>query len=353
MPRHPFQAWSPNSNPEGIEAQFSPLFATGEVPERWRPIDYAPVVGSTKALVEAQLAGGQCCALKALVPEGPAMTRWQASREVSHPLFWAREAHFFRSSASQAATPSFRAVHCLGQIDLGEEICMKLEWVRGRPGPVWLEADYEQAAYALGTWQRALRRLPAEPWVCRDWLGGYLALRKDADAHLAAPDLWQMANIFSKKEQYLVIDILEAREGLSKRLRSLPQLPAHNDFWPPNLFLVDAQVVAIDWAFVGPAALGSDLCTLAFDSIYDGFFAPSDAYAFVLKLKRAYAEGAGLGDDADLEFAIQAGLLVKYLWFFAHVQLHGNSQDASWQGCIEALRLVLTAGEKLKKAGAV
>ena len=309
------------------------------------------MVGSTKALLEVRFSGGSRSALKALAANEPAMDRWQASQDLEHPIYWARESLYFKSAACQIATPDFRAVRCLNQAEREGLICLQLEWVEGRPGAEWRELDYEQAAYALGTWQRRLKKLPDEPWVSRDWLAGYLALRMDLERRLAYPGLWSDAGIFSSKEQSLVINILEQKKRLFGQLRRLPQLPAHNDFWPPNLFMVNAQVVAVDWAFVGTSAPASDLCTLMFDSIYDGFLTPSDPHALAARLLRAYAEGAKIADDARLEFALYTGLVVKYLWFFAHVQLEHLSKIECSEAHLAALDLVLAAGSRLEKLG--
>ncbi|MCY4199461.1 MAG: phosphotransferase [Gammaproteobacteria bacterium] len=348
MPRNPFRAWSPNSNPDGIDALFSPLFAEqrAAAPASWRPINYAPAVGSTKALIEARFESGMSSALKALVPHGPAMARWQASTDVNHPLYWARESCFFKNPASQVASTAFRPVRCLDQVTTSEQILMRFEWVEGTPGSEWRVSDYEQAAYALGTWQRTIKCLPNAPWVCPDWLGGYLALREGALASLSEPALWSRHNTFSVQEQELVSQCLERLRGLREQLHACQKLPAHNDFWPPNLFMSQEQLVAIDWAFVGPAAMGSDIVTLLFDAIYDGFLRPSDSNTLLTQIKRAYAEGAEIADDSSLEFALHAGLVVKYLWFFAHV-LSSDEEIRRFQ--LEALQLVLSSARTLNQ----
>ncbi len=225
---------------------------------------------------------------------------------------------------------------------------MQLEWVEGTPGSEWCVSDYEHAAYALGTWQRTIERLPNASWVCPDWLGGYLALREGALASLSEPALWSRNNIFSVQEQELVNQCLESLQDLREQLHHRCQkLPAHNDFWPPNLFMARGQLVAIDWAFVGPAAMGSDIVTLLFDALYDGFLQPPDSNALLMRLKRAYAEGAAIADDPFLEFALHAGLVVKYLWFFAHVL---SSDEEIGQAQLEALQLVLSSARTLNQA---
>jgi len=348
MPKNPFRAWSPSSNPDGVESLFSPLFAaddSSQLPQAWRPIDYSPAVGSTKAMIEARFANGARSVLKALAPEGPAMLHWQASEDVKHPLYWARESRFLESASSQISTSAFRPVHCHCQVATDKHILMRLEWLEGTPGSKWRESDYEQAAYALGTWQRTIKSLPDVPWVCADWLSGYLSLRKNDLARLSERQTWTRKNLFSQQEQNLVMKCLEHLQACRAQLHRCPHMPAHNDFWPPNLFIVNGQVVAIDWAFVGPSAIGSDIATLMFDSIYDGFLQPSNSQALLMRLKHAYANGAKIEPDASLDVAIHATLTVKYLWFFGHILM---SDEAVRQAPLEALQLVLAAARRLE-----
>lgn len=352
MPRNQFQAWSPNSSPEGREALFSPLFDVDGQPEAWRAVDYAPVVSSTGALIEAKLPDGGRRALKHLHPDIRAGERWGASMDPQDCLYWRREALFYGSEVSRFETQDFRSVRCISQAEIGDGISLNLEWVVGRPGTEWGESDYERAAYALGTWQRSLGRLPEESWVCRDWLGGYIALRRDFDGLLRSQEKWCRFEHFSFNEQKLACRLLDSREALYRSLRRLPQLPAHNDFWPPNLFLVGAQLVVIDWGFVGNSPVGADICTLVFDSIYDAFLNPSDALGMLHRLKRAYVDGVGIKDTGEIDFALYAGLVVKYLWFFGYLFTSEEARKPEGlEARLQAMRLVLLAGAELDARG--
>ena len=352
MPRNLFQAWSPNSSPEGIEALFSPLFQVDGQPASWRAVDYAPVVSSTGALIEARMPDGGLRALKHLHPDIRAGERWGASMDPQDPLYWCREALFYESAVSRFETRDFRPVKCISQAEVGDGISLNLEWVEGRPGTEWREADFEQAAYALGTWQRNLGLLPEEKWICSDWLGGYIALRKDFDDCIRSQENWRDYGHFSVAEQRLALRLLDSRQVLYHSLRRLPQLPAHNDFWPPNLFLVNGQLVAIDWGFVGISPIGADICTLLFDSVYDEFLSPYDALGMLHRLKVAYLDGVGSKDTDEVDFALHAGLVVKYLWFFGH--LFRSEEARKPQGLearLQAMRLVLLAGAELDARG--
>lgn len=352
MPRNLFQAWSPNSNPEGPDALFSPLFDVDGQPAEWRAVDYAPVVSSTGALIEIKMRDGTRRVLKHLHPDTENGGRWRASNNPQDPFYWCREALFYRSAGSGFETPRFRPVKCLAQANVGKGISLSLECVEGTPGSDWGEVEFEKAAFALGDWQRRHGTFGEKKWVCRDWLGGYLALRRNLDHCIRSSSEWRRFGHFSTTEQKLALRLLDSRETLYQSLLRLPQLAAHNDFWPPNLFFVGGQLVVIDWGFVGNSPVGADLCTLLFDSIYDQFLSPSDAMVMLTRLKKAYLEGAELRDSAQLDFALYAGLVVKYLWFFGHLF---TSEDAGGpdglEARLQAMRLVLVAGAELAASG--
>lgn len=349
MPRNPFQAWSPNSSPDGPEAFFAPLFDADGQPVQWRTMDYAPVVSSTGALVEVKMRDGARRALKHLRPDIKSAERWGASTDPQSFSYWCREALFHQSEVSRFETPKFRPVRCFNQAQVGDGVSLEFEWVGGRPGTDWSEAEFEQAAHAVGDWQWSLGELPREAWVCRDWLGGYVALRRDFDTCIRSPSAWQKFWQFSQSEQALALRLLDAREGLYQSLLRLPQFPAHNDFWPPNLFLVNGQLLVIDWGFVGNSPVGADVCTLLFDSVYDEFLSPSDAIGMLGRLKKAYLEGLRFNSGAEFDFALRAGLVVKYLWFFGHLFTSEEAQKPEGMDArLQAMRLVLSAGAQLE-----
>ncbi len=349
MPRNPFQAWSPNLSPKGPESLFSSLFDVDGQPVKWRAVDHTPVVSSTGALIEAKMRDGARRALKHLRPDIKPAEHWGASTDPQSFLYWCREALFHQSEVSRFETQGFRPVRCFNQAEVGDGISLEFEWVDGRPGTEWREAGFEQAAYALGAWQRSLGGMPEEAWVCRDCLGGYVALRRDFDRCIRSDEAWQSFGRFSSAEQRLALRLLDAREGLYQSLLQLPQRPAHNDFWPANLFLVDGRLVVIDWGFFGNSPVGADICTLLFDSIYDQFLSPSDAMDMLNRLKAAYLEGIGSKDTAEIDFALYAGLVVKYLWFFGHLFTSEEARKPEGMDArLQAMRLVLAAGKHLE-----
>ena len=98
-------------------------------------------------------------------------------------------------------------------------------------------------------------------------------------------------------------------------------------------------------------SVASDLCTLAFDSIYDAFINPTDTMGFLIGLRDAYAEGLKTAAQ-QLDRAIMAGLVAKYLWFFGYLLSAPDARAGTLSEPREqAMRLVLAAGSWLRRHG--
>lgn len=332
-----------------LPSVFAPLLGDGRRVSTWQHISHKPVVSSTGCLIEAQMSDGSARVFKHLTPHRQTGGYWQMSRDPGNPFYWRREADFYASGTGQSETRFLRPVRCYAQADVDGGVSLELERVDGNPGGAWKEQDYQQAVHALGRWQREITAYPEEPWLCRNWLTAYLALRKDHDAFIRDPVRWRDLEHFSEEDQILVLDLLDCRQDLVSTLVKMAQLPAHNDFWPPNMYFVERQLVALDWSFAGMGPVASDLCTLAFDAIYDGFIHPTNTVRFLKGLRDAYAQGLEVGAQ-QLDYAIMAGLVTKYLWFFGHLVSSPVPQaDALTEPRLSAMQLVLAAGAWLRK----
>jgi thiamine kinase-like enzyme len=113
--------------------------------------------------------------------------------------------------------------------------------------------------------------LPAQPWLSRQWLRGWVetmgqsidALDDDA-AWTAHEELAEFAPLRSR-----VKAIWDARDTLLAIVETAPQTVVHLDFWPTNLIAADdGTTVAIDWSQVGIGALAQDIDQLILDPIW-------------------------------------------------------------------------------------
>jgi hypothetical protein len=256
---------------------------------------------------------------------------WLSSPDVGHPMYWRREALVLTDARLRAAgghlrPPRVFAVHT----GPAGELRLWLEDAPGQPGLGWVLHDYELAARNLAQFQGAFLApgaLPEETWWSRDWLRAYVERRQERFASPLARDLLQhplLKRAFDEDVSSRVATIWSSRHELFDRLDRTPQTLCHHDFWTRNLFHEApalgsaANTVAIDWAYAGIGAAGSDIATLMSDAINDGFI-PSDQLEVLSNgvfeaYRRGLADTGASVDVRTLRFAYCATVSLKYLW---------------------------------------
>jgi hypothetical protein len=256
---------------------------------------------------------------------------WLSSPDIEHPMYWKREALVLtdprlRSGGGHLRPPRVFGVHAgpLGEVRLW------LEDAPGKPGLGWFLHDYELAARHLGQFQGAFlppSALPEENWWSRDWVRAYVERRHDRFSSPLARDMLQhplLKLAFSEDVSSRVARIWSSRHEMLDRLYRVPQTLCHHDFWTKNLFHEPtasgsaANTVAIDWAYAGIGALGSDVATLMSDAINDGFIPSDQIEVFSDGVFEAYRRG--LADARaninvrTLRFAYGVTVSLKFLW---------------------------------------
>jgi aminoglycoside phosphotransferase (APT) family kinase protein len=198
-----------------------------------------------------------------------------------------------------------------------------MEDVEGRSGEEWPIADYASVAFDVGTTQGEYAavpgRLPADEWLARDWLRGWVdALARHVpllgdDAAWSEPALGSLDPLRAR-----VAALWARREELLAVVDHAPRTLVHGDLWPANLIAADdGTTVAVDWSQVGIGAVGQDLDQLTLDPVWMQVLPETDPETLENTAIPAYLAGlraTGLAvDEDDLETWYAAAAAVHYV----------------------------------------
>jgi hypothetical protein len=209
----------------------------------------------------------------------PVATSTGFSLSVTDPgnqRYWKREAHVYASDLLQDLPAGFAAPRSYGIDEREDGIVLWLEDVAESNALRWSMERYGIAARHLGRFNGAYlvgRRLPDVPWLCRDmdhWREAVVAPFWDTLADRRNDPRVQRGwpGDFADRAHQL----WKERGDFFAALEHLPQVLSHGDTDRRNLLErvgVNgvAETVAIDWAFLGPQAVGTDAATLVVLSV--------------------------------------------------------------------------------------
>jgi len=226
--------------------------------------------------------------------EATALTDWN---------YWRREVDVFQSDFLANLPEGIRAPHCFAVQEIGQgRVGVWFEEIVEEE-PDWTLEDYGQVAYNFGRFNGAYltgQPIPDYPWLSQQWLRGWVErnapfiprLQQNLDhpwvKRLYPPDVAQNTfRLWAERDWYLQL------------LTRLPHTLCHMDVFRRNLFISQTlagsrETVVIDWAFMGPGAIGEELVPLIEASILFLEVDLSDA----LELEKQVLEGysAGLSD---------------------------------------------------------
>jgi hypothetical protein len=214
---------------------------------------------------------------KRLRPPAGAGTGFSLSdSDPSHQLYWKREALVYASQLLHDLPAGLAAPRCFGIDEHEDGIVLWLEDVADSETGRWSLQRYGEAARHLGRFNGAYlvgRPLPVDSWLCRDMVHWRQALtapfwegladrRDDRRVRRGWP-----GDLADRSHQVWV-----ERDRFFAVLAQVPQVLCHGDAERRNLLVRKAagdatETVAIDWAYLGPQAVGTDAATLTAQSV--------------------------------------------------------------------------------------
>ena len=213
----------------------------------------------------------------------------------SSPYYWKREYEVYRSGMlDDLPSNAFAIPKIYGQADFGDCCWIWMEDIKERK-PDWSLADYHRIGIRLGRFNGAYltgRPLPAGKWLTRDWhaaiMPGLAAGFARLDALLQTPLAQRCLPMDAKAE---IEAIWKGRAQFCQALAKLPRTLCHIDAFRRNLLHRENDVVLIDWAVAGPAAVGEDLVALVAVSLYHGHFSQDYAAELDAAVFAGYVQG--------------------------------------------------------------
>jgi hypothetical protein len=289
-----------------------------------------------------------------------------------HWGYWKRELLAFDSGLLGALPTGLTAPRCYGSIENEDSGWIWMEHIVESTGRRWSMDHFHQAARQAGRFAGAFlggAPLPNAAWLSTPFFRSVYA---DGDwwaTHMdpAAPtNAWQsplVQRAFGDTLRSGVLRIWADKHRLCKTLDRLPQVLCHNDFHRRNLLLrigINGQeeLVALDWAFCGPGALGMDLGALVATSAYFFEVEPAEAGELEATALDGYLGGlrdAGWSGDARI---VRLGYLLSAMFIGATLPgwaaamlpdeaginvpaMYGRSADAVLAGWVTLTELLL------------
>lgn len=225
----------------------------------------------------------------------------QPAAESGNPSKWnnaQREALAYTSGLLDGLSVGLTAPSCI-EIDTAGDgtTWLWLEDVGGEAEAAWPISRYGLAAYHLGRFNGSYSEgvaLPAHTWLSRNWLRGWIEEAAGyidiLSRHRDHPNVIKMYDVDH------ILGLWGDRHRRLDYLESLPQTLCHLDAYRGNLFsrrdpTGHEQTVAIDWAFVGHAALGEELASLVVASVAMGHVEPERMKELEATVLEGYLDG--------------------------------------------------------------
>lgn len=196
--------------------------------------------------------------------------------------YWKREFLAYQSGLLGELSGGLIAPRCYGVEERPDgNGWIWMEDINESSGPKWPLSRFGLAAYHLGEHQGqflAGKPLPSFPWLSDGWLQGLIkgefwSNYMDPDRPDNAWDISIVKEAFSPELVERIKELWTESDLYLDSLDRLPQTLCHLDAHRRNLMARQTpegrdQTVAIDWAFVGPGAVGQDMGDLIAGTLF-------------------------------------------------------------------------------------
>jgi hypothetical protein len=194
--------------------------------------------------------------------------KWERDND---PDSWRREYDLYSSGLDTFFLDDLKWPECyyyeMNQEE--NEVKLWLEYIDGVSG-INLSGDiYEQSAYALGRFQG---KLYAEKPQLLDKITNLSGLDYVKNFYLNYKS-WNVVYDYIRSEKCeipkhlceMIIEIDKNSEAIFEKIKKLPVVLCHRDFWVENIFSKEGKIFLIDWDTTGWGYLGEDLASLIAD----------------------------------------------------------------------------------------
>jgi hypothetical protein len=231
--------------------------------------------------------------------------------------YWKRELLAYQSGLLADLPGGLVAPRCYGMTEHDDGGWLWLEHIVESTGRRWSLEHYRHAAHQSGRFGSAFLSgapLPDHPWLSAPFFRSVFADDGFWAAYMnpeSPENAWQgrlVGRAFDEPLRSRVLRLWDEKHEFFAAIDRLPQVLCHNDLHRRNLMLrksADGQeeLVALDWAFCGPGAVGADMGELVATSVYFFEVDPADADALEATVFEAYLAGlreAGWSGDSRL-----------------------------------------------------
>ena len=279
--------------------------------------------------------------------------KWARSGD---PESWRREYDLYNSNFAELFTDTLRWPECYLAGLYGDNIELWMEFVDGKSGE---NLDLEALKLAAAEWGRFQGRLYAHPlngmncltepdWLYKNFeqwhkqtyshefltsekcrLPGFLKeLLKEGKIKLCDGKSFEYALLRSAvcdipaHLKQMLTELDGQKEAVFERLKRLPVVLCHRDFWIENIFVSNGQIRLIDWDCAGWGCLGEDIASLIFDDTET-----ENLHNYFRTLVPAYVDAVSEYMEIPPDFSRTVTDLILILFGYRTVQAHLFTQD--------------------------